>query len=119
MARTKLSETLTGWSDDRGPRYSDTTDNRGKMVVAVDEHSGALDAAETTLVAHGAALGTLTATSSSWFLPDVANTFDPTVAPGLAGGAGAMVRTADHKTAWVHGNPIADPTVPDTDWNLI
>ena len=105
MPRTKLSTTLAGWSNGLGQRYNDTTENRDKIVAAVDEHSGALDVLE--------------ATSSAWFLPDVANNFDPTVAPGLAGGAGAMVHTADHKTAWVHGNPIADPTVPDTNWNLI
>ena len=57
---------------------------------------------------------------SGFVLPDVANDFDPTVAPGLAGRKGALVGTMDHVTgAWQHGTPVTDAVTPDTNWVAI
>ncbi len=56
---------------------------------------------------------------ATYLLPDVANAFDPTVAPGLAGRAGAIVGTADQTKCWMHGTPVTNPTTPDTNWALI
>lgn len=46
----------------------------------------------------------------------VANNFDPTVAPGLAGRAGAEAVTVDKTKSWRHGVPVTDATTADTNW---
>ena len=109
MARTKLSSVLTGSAalpaTGLGPKYAVTTNNLDLMVAKADEHDDALDALE--------------ATGLAWFLPDVANTFDPTVAPGLAGREGARVGTVNKLIAWEHGTPVTDALTPDTNWYRI
>lgn len=99
MARTKLSTALTGWSSNLGTSFDDTTANRDQMVAKMDEHDDALDR--------------LDGGSLPWFLPDVANDFDPS-ASGLTGGrVGAKVGTVDGSKGWERTG------TGDTDWTEI